>query len=90
MTITLPDKSQVSQQPLSRSSYISEAGPSEVPPPTFEESVGHLVVDFDRFPEPFHDGGEEPPEFTPYEAENWVSKDGAIISHDHHLNEDGA
>ena len=87
MTISFPDKGQVDQKPLSRSSAISEAGPSGVPPPSFEESVGHAVVDF---AEPFPEGGDDPPEFTPYNAEHWVSKDGAVISHDHHLNEDGA
>ncbi|KAH9171047.1 hypothetical protein EDB89DRAFT_1190968 [Lactarius sanguifluus] len=86
MLILSPSKDQVSQQPLLRS---SEAGPSEIPPPSFEESVGHLVIDIDKFPEPFPEGGEEPPEFTPYEAEHWVSKNGEIISHDRHLNEDG-
>jgi hypothetical protein len=90
MAILSTDKGQVSQQPLSRSSAMSEAGPSEVPPPSFEESVGHLVVDVDGFPEPYSEGGDRPPEFTPYTAEHWVSKGGEIISHDHHLNEDGA
>ena len=96
MTISIPppDKGQVSQQPLSRNDAISEAGPSEVPPPSFEESVGHLLIDIDRFvepfPQPFPEGGEEPPEFTPYSAEHSVTKDGEIISHDRHLNEDGA
>ncbi|KAI9459200.1 hypothetical protein BJY52DRAFT_1223198 [Lactarius psammicola] len=28
-------------------------------------------------------------EFTPYDAEHWVSEDGEVISHDPHLNEDG-
>src|SRR6266702_4840351 len=90
MLIPSPDKGQVSQQPLLRYGTISEAGPSEAPPPSFEESVGHLVIDIDGFPEPFPEGGEEPPEFTPYDAEHWVSKNGEIISHDPHLNEDGA
>ncbi|KAH9028579.1 hypothetical protein EDB85DRAFT_1892443 [Lactarius pseudohatsudake] len=86
MLVPSSDKDRVSQQPLSRN---SEAGPSEAPPPSFEESVGHLVIDIDKFPEPFPEGGEDPPEFTPYEAEHWMSKNGEIISHDSHLNEDG-
>lgn len=94
MAILSPDKGQASQQPLSRSGDTSEAGPSGVPPPSFEESVGqgvgHLIVDVDRFPEPPSEGGDRPPDFTPYIAEHWVSKNGEIISHDHHLNEDGA
>ncbi|KAH9171781.1 hypothetical protein EDB89DRAFT_2229679 [Lactarius sanguifluus] len=84
MLVPSSDKDRVSQQPLSRD---SGAGPSEAPP-SFEESVGHLVIDIDKFPEPIPDG-EDPPEFTPYEAVHWVSKDGEIISHDSHLNEDG-
>jgi hypothetical protein len=36
------------------------------------------------------EGGEEPPQFTPYEAEHWESRGGEIISHDPHLNEDGS
>ncbi|KAF8078651.1 hypothetical protein FPV67DRAFT_69073 [Lyophyllum atratum] len=32
---------------------------------------------------------ERPPSFTPYEAEFFHNSDGDIISHDHHLNEDG-
>ena len=35
-------------------------------------------------------GGEEPPpEFTPYEAEYFISGGKEIVSHDPHLNEDG-
>ncbi|KAI9433004.1 hypothetical protein H4582DRAFT_2082825 [Lactarius indigo] len=72
------------QQPLLCN---SEAGPSDLPPPSFED--GHLVFDIDKFPEPFLEGGEDPPEFTPYKAEHWVSNNGEIISHGCHLNEDG-
>ena len=90
MLIPPPDKSQSSQQHLSRNSAIGEAGPSEAPPPSFEESAGHLIVDIDGFIEPFPEEGEEPPEFTPYNAEHSVARDGMVISHDHHLNEDGA
>lgn len=32
---------------------------------------------------------EPPPAFAPYEAEFFETEDGDIISHDHHLNEDG-
>jgi hypothetical protein len=90
MLIPPENKGQVSQQPLSRNSAINEAGRSGVPPPSFEESTGHLLVDIDRFVQPYPEEGEEPPEFTPYNAEHSVSKDGEIISHDRHLNEDGA
>lgn len=74
--------------------YNSDAaGPSTVaPPPTFDESVNHVLVDLDNegtdavFPQ----GGEEPPpSFTPYKAEYFVAKDGNVISHDPHLNQDG-
>lgn len=69
----------------------SEAGPSEIPPPpSFNESGGDAVLVFDEVVDAFPEGGEEPPEFTPYQAEHWVSRSGEIISHDPHLNEDGA
>lgn len=85
------DKDSPSDQPLLRPSDGSEAGPSGVQPPSFEESAGHVVVVFDDdAADTFPVGGEEPPEFTPYEAEHWVSKRGEIVSHDSHLNEDGA
>ncbi|KAH8993645.1 hypothetical protein EDB86DRAFT_2929159 [Lactarius hatsudake] len=85
MLIPSPNKGQVSQRPLSRN---SEAGPSEVPPPSFEESVIG-IESIAKIPEPFPEGGEEPLEFTPYDAKHWVSTNGEIISHDRRLNEDG-
>jgi len=91
MTLLGKDKdiSSDSEQPLLRAYNSGEAGPSTVPPPSFEESAGHLVVTFNDAVDVFPAGGEEPPNFTPYEAEHWVSKKGEIISHDPHLNEDG-
>ena len=74
------------QQSLLREGHASSSG---VPPPSFEESAGHAVISFDGVVDTFPAGGEEPPEFTPYEAEHWVSRGGDIISHDPHLNEDG-
>jgi hypothetical protein len=79
------------EQPLtSAAANSSEAGRSELPPPSFDESGGDAVLVFDEVVDAIPEGGEEPPEFTPYEAEHWVSTSGEIISHDHHLNEDGA
>lgn len=78
------------EQPLLSAANSSEAGPSEFPPPSFRESGGDAVVVFDEVADAFPEGGEEPPQFTPYEAEHWVSRSGEIISHDPHLNEDGA
>ncbi|KAG5647959.1 hypothetical protein DXG03_006993 [Asterophora parasitica] len=49
---------------------------------SFPEPSPHAVVDF-SVPEG------RPPSFAPYEAEFFRSSDGDIISHDHHLNEDG-
>jgi hypothetical protein len=89
MTLLGENKDRPSEQPLLREDDCNEAGPSYVPPPSFEESVGHVVVSFDDAVDTFPAGGEEPPEFTPYEAEHWVSGNGDIISHDPHLNEDG-
>lgn len=86
--------SSLEQRPLLREGDGSEAGFSAsaagVPPPSFVESSGHAVISFDSVLDTFPSGGEEPPEFTPYEAEHWVSRGGDIISHDPHLNEDGA
>lgn len=45
-----------------------------------QKHTEHVVVDIPD---------ETPPVFTPYEAEFFESDDGDIISHDHHLNEDG-
>jgi hypothetical protein len=79
------------EQPLLSAANSSEAGPSELPPPSFHESGGDAVLVFDEVADAFSEGGEEPPEFTPYEPEHWVSRSGdEIISHDPHLNEDGA
>jgi hypothetical protein len=78
------------EQPLLSAPNSSEAGPSELPPPTFRESRGDAVVVLDEVTEAFPEGGKEPPQFTPYEAEHWESRSGEIISHDQHLNEDGA
>ncbi|KAL6309929.1 hypothetical protein BKA93DRAFT_756836 [Sparassis latifolia] len=80
------------QQPL--------AGPSRsagLQPPSFEESTRDQALPSysDQFPESSEvyvpQGGEAPPpEFTPYEAEYFVSGGaGDIVSHDRHLNEDG-
>lgn len=64
----------------------------DVPPPSFEESVADRPIN----PELAHTdifvptGGEEPPpDFTPYDADYFVSGSGSIVSHDPHLNEDG-
>jgi len=68
---------------------------STISPPSFEESTGIHAPSYssqfgssDLF---IPQGGEEPPpEFTPYEAEFFVSGDsGDIVSHDRHLNQDG-
>jgi hypothetical protein len=79
------------RSPEQPSANSSGAGPSELPPPSFQESGGDAVVVFDRVPDAFPEGGEEPPQFKLYDAEHWVSGSGnKIISHDPHLNEDGA
>jgi hypothetical protein len=66
-------------------------GPSNnvPPPPTFEESADHLILDF--APQSQNAPGMEqaPPEFTPYKADFVKLKNGWIISHDPHLNQDG-
>jgi len=91
MTLLGKSKDSPSEQPLLRDGDGdgSEPGPSGIAPPSFEESAGHTIVTFDDAVDNFPAGGEEPPEFTPYEAEHSVSGSGDIISHDPHLNEDG-
>lgn len=65
----------------------SQGSPSDAAPPSFDESVDHVMLDFSQRNAP---GGEDsPPEFTPYEADYFKAKNGCIISHDPHLNEDG-
>ena len=89
-TMTLLHKNKgASEQPLLRTGNDGGASSSGVPPPSFEESAGHVVVDLGTVDDIFPAGGEDPPEFTPYDAEHWVTKSGEIISHDRHLNEDG-
>ncbi len=68
----------------------NEADSSKLPPPSSNESGGDAIVEFVEVADVSPAGGEEPPEFTPYEAEHWVSGSNKIISHDPHLNEDGA
>ena len=88
--MTLKEDRTPELQPLSGAANSSQAGPSELPPPSFHESGGDAVLVFDEVLDTFPEGGEDPPQFTPYEAEHWVSWSGEIISHDPHLNEDGA
>lgn len=62
----------------------TQPGPSNVqPPPSFQEGIeqDHVVLNFQP--------AGAPPAFAPYEAEFVRSKQGHIISHDPHLNEDG-
>ena len=64
------------------------SGPSGKDAEANERSIPNVLEGID-FPVPA--GGEEPPpEFTPYEAEHFATSSGDIISHDKHLNEDGA
>lgn len=50
----------------------------------------HFVLDFVNEARGNVSNGEDlPPEFTPYQADFCVAKNGWIISHDSHLNEDG-
>jgi hypothetical protein len=90
LTTIMTDKDRSLEQPLLNVDDSSGAGPSGLPPPSFEESGGDAVVVFEDVDDTFHEEGEEPPEFMPYEAEHWISSAGEIISLDHHLNEDGA
>jgi hypothetical protein len=69
--------------------FQAQFGPSNIAaPPTFEESADHVVLDSSPPPNPlgFDDS---PPEFAPYEADFFTLKNGWIVSHDPHLNQDG-
>lgn len=59
------------------------------PPPTFEESIEHDLLDYSHARHRPPVGEDSPPGFTPYEAEFFRATNGSIISHDPHLNEDG-
>ena len=56
-------------------------------PPPFQEPDSSLTGNGEViYP---HYGEEQPPEFTPYEAESFM-EDSNVVSHDPHLNEDGS
>jgi len=59
---------------------IHDTKDSGPPPPTFEQSADHVVLDFSP---------DAPPQFTPYQANFFKLSNGWIISHDPHLNQDG-
>ena len=63
-------------------------GTTQAPPPPFQEASSSLM-DGGEVVYPHH-GEEHPPEFTPYEAESFMTGDGHVVSHDPHLNEDGS
>jgi hypothetical protein len=67
----------------------SATSPPMAAPPAFEDIAGHITVDFSRGDESVLQGAEEPPPFSPYIAESQESGN-QIISHDPHLNDDGA
>ena len=83
-------KDSFSGHPLLDLGDNAEAGSSGHPPPPFEASEGDAIVEFKDVASTLPEGGEEPPEFSPYEAEHRESSGGKVISHDPHLNEDGA
>lgn len=66
----------------------AEASVSSLPPP-FEASISDPALQVSESEILMPHGGEDPPAFAPYEASYFTSSDGALISHDPHLNEDG-
>lgn len=94
VTVNLKDSLPESTKRIEFEDEQPTAGPSTglPPPPTFEESTkDDIILDFGDDPEVYVPrGGEEPPpSFAPYEAEFFVARDGSIVSHDPHLNDDG-
>lgn len=83
--------SDVEEQPL-----LEQGSSSRMqlpPPPTFEEAVIQRTSIVDDLNANIYapPGGEEaPPAFEPYHAEYFEADDGTIVSHDPHLNQDGA
>ncbi|KAG2154818.1 hypothetical protein DEU56DRAFT_770605 [Suillus clintonianus] len=82
----------------SKQDSVEDSNPSRAPsslqqpPPTFEESVADHVLHFsedDILNSTQQQGGEDPPDFSPYNAQFFTSHSGDIISHDPHLNDDG-
>lgn len=81
--------------PLSPADVLA-AGPSvaavalhRAPPPPFQDAPPAFGPSDEQIYAP--PGGEAPPpDFTPYDADYFEAADGTIVSHDRHLNEDGA
>ena len=67
----------------------SATAPDTAAPPAFDDIARHITVNFNAGNEPVPWGAEQPPPFTPYVAKYRESSD-QIISHDPHLNDDGA
>jgi hypothetical protein len=67
----------------------SATAPETAAPPAFDDVARHITVDFKHGNESVPCGAEQPPPFTPYVAKFQEFGD-QIISHDPHLNDDGA
>ena len=83
------DAGSSSHQPLA-GSEVHRDGAEQLPPFGATRAGGSTTLHFlQEDADWIRDGGEQPPEFTPYEAQHWVNADGDVVSHDPHLNEDG-
>lgn len=83
--VSLPQPKQQEQALIPGDSYLDT-----VAPPPFEQSAGDpLVLQVSQHETYTAPGGEDPPEFAPYDASYFISGTGDVISHDPHLNEDG-
>lgn len=75
--------------PPSNATNTAHSTRSSSDPPPFEAtSSTALLLEGEEANWPQY-GEEQPPEFTPYAAEHFVTSSGDVISHDPHLNEDG-
>ncbi|THH34005.1 hypothetical protein EUX98_g135 [Antrodiella citrinella] len=99
MIVTDPDKKQdpsLLVDVADPTESFATAGPSTStpldPPPTFAESAADRALNAELANSDVFVplGGEEaPPEFTPYEAEFFLTGNQDVVSHDTHLNKDG-
>jgi hypothetical protein len=79
---TLPNQKQEEARLTSPESETNGTTALEELPPSFEQATEDRLL-----PDPPQQ--DPPPAFSPYTASFYTAGDGAIVSHDPHLNEDG-
>jgi hypothetical protein len=83
------DAGSSSHQQLAGSQVPRDEG-EQLPPFGAPRAGGSTAIQFSQEDTDWgEEGGEGPPEFTPYEADHWLDGAGDLWTHDPHLNEDG-